>query len=282
MVLESLVGPKGAEKRPYRLLFIGFLYSILSVFLARWIFKEETSLVMVFLSVIAAIPLVYKTIKYEEKKDQFIQKEAILIKEHGKAVEFLIFLFIGMLVGYTVWYLILSPENAATLFKTQLDTIKSINTNSASYAFKEGFFMKILINNLKVLFFCIAFSFFYGAGAIFILTWNASVISAAIGSFATTKLSELSHLALYGSIPVYTVAAAHGILRYMTHGIFEIAGYFIGALAGGIISVASIRHAVGSKKFNQTVIDSLDLIFISIAVLIVAALIEVYVTPLLF
>ena len=42
---------------------------------------------------------------------------------------------------------------------------------------------EIFINNMGVLFLCIIFSFLYGAGAIFILTWNASVIAAAIGSF---------------------------------------------------------------------------------------------------
>jgi len=282
MVLEALIGPRGAEKHPLRLLFIGILYSTVAVFLARWVFKEESSMVMVFLTVLAAIPLVYKTVKYEEKKDASIQKESFLIKEHGKAVKFLVYLFMGMIIGYTAWYLILPPESAASLFQTQINTIKSINSNVSGSAFRQDFFIRILINNLKVLFFCIAFSFFYGAGSLFILTWNASVISAAIGSFVTTKLAELSNLAIYGTIPSYVVAAAHGLFRYMTHGIFEIGGYFIGGLAGGIISVAAIRHSIGSQEFNHTVIDSLDLIFISIAVLIFAAFVEVYITPAFF
>ncbi len=74
MVLEALIGPRGAEKHPLRLLFIGLLYSTVAVFLARWVFKEESSLVMVFLTVLAAIPLVYKTVKFEEKKRCFNTK----------------------------------------------------------------------------------------------------------------------------------------------------------------------------------------------------------------
>jgi uncharacterized membrane protein SpoIIM required for sporulation len=281
MVLESLINPIKAERKPWLLFFFGIIYSSVTILLSLWIVKDQTSLVMVFLTVIAAIPLVYRTNKYEERKDQFIEKERFLIKEHGKAIKFLIYLFMGTVFGYTAWYLLLSPENAASLFKTQLDTISSINSNVAGHAFKEGFLMKILINNLKVLFFCIAFSFFYGAGSIFILTWNASVISAAIGSFATTKLSELSS-SFYGIIPSYAIAASHALLRYMTHGIFEIGGYFVGGLAGGIISVAAIRHQIGSKEFNHTVIDSLDLIFLSIAILVFAAFVEVYITPAIF
>ena len=38
---------------------------------------------------------------------------------------------------------------------------------------------------------------------------------------------------------------AIGMTRYMTHGIFEILAYFIGGLAGGLISVAIIRHGMG-------------------------------------
>ena len=40
--------------------------------------------------------------------------------------------------------------------------------------------------------FCVFFSFFYGAGAIFILVWNASVISAAIGSFVRSNIEKLA------------------------------------------------------------------------------------------
>jgi uncharacterized membrane protein SpoIIM required for sporulation len=51
----------------------------------------------------------------------------------------------------------------------------------------------------------------FGAGAIFILAWNASVIAAAIGIFANSDLSKL---------PM-------GVMRYMIHGIPEIGAYFI-------------------------------------------------------
>ena len=68
----------------------------------------------------------------------------------------------------------------------------------------------------------------------------------------------------------------------MTHGIFEILAYFMGGLAGGIISVAVIRHEVGTPVFKRVLLDSIDLILLAIGVLIVAAFIEVYITPALF
>ena len=116
------------------------------------------------------------------------------------------------------------------------------------------------------MFFTLLFSLVFGAGVIFILAWNASVIAAAVGIFANSKISALP-LALS---------------RFMIHGIPEIASYFIVALAGGIVSVAVIRHEAGTEKFWEVLQDSLNLIIVSVLVLILAALIEVFVTPILF
>ena len=70
-------------------------------------------------------------------------------------------------------------------------------------------------------------------------------------------------------------------LRYLVHGIPEIAGYFVAALAGGIIGTAIIRHRFEKKKFWNVLKDSLDLIILAIVILIIAAFLEVFITPLL-
>ncbi|MEM4271598.1 MAG: stage II sporulation protein M, partial [Candidatus Pacearchaeota archaeon] len=73
-----------------------------------------------------------------------------------------------------------------------------------------------------------------------------------------------------------------GMLRYMVHGIPEIASYFIVALAGGLISSAVIRHQVGTENFWEVLQDSLNLIIIAVIILFIAALMEVFITPALF
>ncbi len=55
-----------------------------------------------------------------------------------------------------------------------------------------------------------------------------------------------------------------------------------GALAGGIISVAIIKHDVKSDKFWIILQDSLNLVILSVVILFLAALIEVYITPVIF
>jgi uncharacterized membrane protein SpoIIM required for sporulation len=71
-------------------------------------------------------------------------------------------------------------------------------------------------------------------------------------------------------------------LRYMIHGIPEIGAYFVGALAGGIVSVAIIRKDLRGERSWKILQDSLILVIIAVLILVVAALMEVYLTPLLF
>ncbi len=272
MVFESLINPFQAEKTPLVMVAIGALYSSVAILLSLFIFEEHASLVMIFLTVIASIPLMYSTIKMEEKKDLKIADERVLLKEHGKALSFLVFLFIGFVVAFTAWYLVLPQQTTAALFSTQLTEIgrvekMSVTGNAVTLV---GVFGKIFFNNLTVMLFSLLFALFYGVGSMYILTWNASLIGAAIGTFAREAGSSYFH-----SLPL-------GMLRYLIHGIPEMFGYFMAGLAGGILSVAVIRHNFKSEHFKHVVFDSLDMIFLSVIVLFCAALLEVFVTPLFF
>ena len=73
-----------------------------------------------------------------------------------------------------------------------------------------------------------------------------------------------------------------GLLRYVLHGIPEIIAYFYGGLAGGLVSVAIIKKHYKNEKFSHIIVDVSELILIAIAFLVVAALIEVFISPLLF
>lgn len=283
MVLESLTNPLKAEKKPANMIFLGFLYSSVALFVSLWIFREQASLVMVFLTVMACIPLMYNTIKMEEKKDLIIEKESVLLKEHAKALMFFMYLFIGFTLAFAFWYVVLPSDLINNAFSTQTQTILQINygvTGAASG--KLGVFSKILFNNIKVLIFCILFAFLYGVGAIFILTWNASVIGVAIGNFIRSNISNIAATNHFVAAGNYLKVISFGLLRYSIHGVPEILGYFVGGLAGGIISIAVIRHDLGTEKFEHIVLDSTELVILSLALLFVAALLEVFVTPALF
>ena len=285
-MLEMLISPRKAERRPYELFFVGLFYASLSILLVDWIFSNDvvlskySGILVVTFAVMFSMPFVYYTIKLEERKITAERGMLSLLKEHKQAIYAFLWLFLGFVVAFSVWHIIL-PSNQSLV--AQLETYCQINrpsafeecvsqytmsgdvTNTANAVSTQRLFV-IFSNNIGVLIFTLIFSLIFGAGVIFILAWNASVIAAAIGIFAQSELSKL---------PL-------GIARYLVHGLPEIASYFIVALAGGIISSAVIRHEFGTEKFWEVIKDTLNLIIIAIVVLFIAALMEVYVTPALF
>jgi uncharacterized membrane protein SpoIIM required for sporulation len=273
MVFESLVNPINAEKRPWEMIFIGFIYSSIAVVLGMFIFREYASLVIIFLTVLASVPLMYGAVKMEEKKDLELKEEKFLIKEHGKALSFFMFLFFGFVLSFALWYIFLPSDLTQAIFQAQIKEIEYVqNIDITGNAFNVmGVFSSIFFNNVLVMVFALLFAFFYGVGSIFILTWNASILGAAIGNFVSQSVG----MSYFASIPM-------GIMRYSIHGIPEMLAYFMAGLAGSIISIAITRHDFGSGKFKHVLVDSLDMIFLAVFVLFIAALLEVFVTPLFF
>ncbi len=279
MVFEMMINPRTAEKAPWKMFPIGIIYTSLAIILSLWLFKNQASLVMVFFTVMACFYLVIEVIKDEEHKDADSVKEVLLLKEHSRVLAFFMFLFLGFIVAFSLWNLLLPEDLSGVVFKTQMQTIQALNaptgnanTDVTGHALTLGdYFWRILFNNLKVMTFCLLFSLFYGAGAIFILAWNGSVIATAISTFAREAI---------GMHPF--AAYSLGLTRYMTHGFFEILAYFIAGLAGGIISIAIINHDIGTPRYKKILWDSVDLIVIAVVVLVIAAGIEVFITPYMY
>lgn len=271
MVLEGLIKPFNAEKRPGEMFFLGIVFSSIAIVLSLFIFAPYSSIVSISLTAIVCVPVIYGVIRMEERKDLEIKREWLLVKEHGKALLFFMFLFMGFVVSFALWYMFLPEAQVEEVFSVQTETIAGVTNNFSGHAVSSGKAIAELIShNTKVLFFCLLFAFFYGFGAIFILTWNASVVGVAIGDAIRSSISG-------GFITSVTV----GLTRYMIHGIPEIAAYFTAGLAGGIISIAVINHDIKSPKFKNILKDSTDLVLISIGLIVVAALLEVFVSPLI-
>ena len=284
-MFEMLLNPRKAQRAPWELFLIGLVYASLSLLIVNWVFAQDAVLsrysgvLIVTFTVMFSMPFVYYTLKLEENKISFERGTISLLLEHKKALYTFLWLFLGFVVAFSFWYVILASPNA---FRAQIETYCLINRPSTfnecvaqygikntlptSFATSREKLLVIFSNNIYVLIFTLVFSLIFGAGVIFVLAWNASVIAAAIGIFAKSSLT---------SMPL-------GLARYMIHGIPEIMSYFIVALAGGLISVAVIKHELGTEKFWEVMQDSLNLIIVAIIVLFLAALIEVFITPALF
>ena len=281
-MLETLLNPKKAERRPWELFFIGFFYVVVSLLMVNWlfagnpIFSRHISILTITFTVMLSLPFMFYTLKMAEEKENFNENESLL-RKHGHTISVFIWLFMGYLIAFSAFYIIF-PQFVGSNFQTQIEQYCSINR---PFNFKEcvsdsitggmigsgsSKILDILTNNLYVTLFCIIFSLVFGAGAIFILAWNATVIATAIGIFSRASLSNM---------PL-------AVTRYMIHGLPEIAAYFTAALAGGIISVGLIRYDMKDHRFWKIMTDSFSLILISVIILIAAALIEVFITPAFF
>ena len=294
MVLESIISPKSAHKAPRMNFILGFMYAAIAIVLAFFIFPSDPSLSVIFLTTLAALPLLINILTDEQEESMAelkINNKLPLIKSHIDVFLVFAWMFAGFLICFLVVYTFFPTGFVKIIFSDQIETIQSITgTNSfatgnavsaAAFSAEEGLKV-VLLNNFKVLLFAILFSFLYGAGAIFILAWNASVLAVAMGALVKTKIAEIGALAGFGLVAAYFQAGGVSALRYLIHGIPEISAYFFGAVAGGIISAAVVRSDYRDPKFYEIVLDSIDLIAFASLLLIIGALVEVGITPLLF
>ena len=280
MVFEALLDPLKAERNPLDSFLIGLLYPSIAILLTLWIFNGQGSLIMITIVVLASMILMYNVIRLEEQKDKDMAKESTMLKEHSKAVSFFSFLFLGFLVSFALWFTLLPYESSQELFSLQIETIKSINSPITGKFFLDyGEINSIFYSNMGVVLFSVLFSFFFGAGAIFILTWNASVIGAAIGVFIRNNLGVYASKFGFESISNYMQTFSIGLLKYAIHGIPEVVSYFVASLAGGILSIAIIKHDLVDKNFRKILLDTLSLFLLSLVILYLSAILEVYISP---
>jgi uncharacterized membrane protein SpoIIM required for sporulation len=286
-MLESLINPMRVEKGPWKMFFVGLVYASLSLLLVKLFFARDavlsgySGMIVVTFCVMFSLPFMYYLIKVEEERDEHIEGFFSVWRAHSDAIYAFVWLFLGFVVAFSFWNIVLGDSN---LFNAQLETYCMINSpgdiekcielygftgdaiNIHGSSMATGRLLSIIENNMYVMIFTLIFSLIFGAGAIFVLAWNASVISAAIGIFTKYQIAD---------IPL-------GLLRYMVHGFPEITAYFITALAGGMIGTGIVRHGIKDKLFLRVLENVVILIFMAILILIFAALVEVYITPLLF
>ncbi|MEM5853589.1 MAG: stage II sporulation protein M [Candidatus Aenigmatarchaeota archaeon] len=257
MVLERLVTVRDAVNQPFWVFILGGLISTISLGISLIVFRESVGLLSNFLVTFAVMPFMLDFLRYESAKvEQNAEelKKMNIFQRHRSVILTYTAFFTGMVLTQSILYLILPETWVEKLFEDQINQIKMIR---GSVAFK-GTFSTIFFNNLGVLTLSFLFSFLFGAGAVFILAWNASVLSVAIGITAKS-------LGGFKGIPL-------AILTFFPHGSLEILAYFIGGIAGGLVSTALTKRK--TEKYSFIVIDSLEMMLTAIVLLAIAGFIE--------
>ena len=190
--------------------------------------------------------------------------------ENHKAIfEIYLFLSVGIFIGYLI--LIWASRSLGIDFTVtvgeQMKILGSEVTESVVHEFNINPFVHVLnlfLKNLGVALIFFILSFFYGAGAIFLIVWNASIFS----TFVSLTINNLNK----------GVPHAFGLLGiFSLYIIPEIAGFLLAAIAGGVISKAVIVESVMSGSFKNVVKDGCILLLLSFGILLISAILEGFV-----
>ncbi|MDI6721134.1 MAG: stage II sporulation protein M, partial [Candidatus Aenigmarchaeota archaeon] len=202
----------------------------------------------------------------EEKEDEAAQKnmKGNLFVRHRQTIYVFSAFFLGTALSMTFVFVFFPEFN--DVFSLQADVVRQLNPSAATgaaYNTSANFWI-FFTNNSQVMMLVFIMSAIFGAGAVFVLAWNASIISVFSG-FAIQKLIG------QGVSPYY--AFAYGLPVSLgsiaLHGIPEVVAYFFAGLAGGVFSVGIIRENLESREFRLVLKDSL--IFLAIAEIMIFA-----------
>jgi len=284
-MLESIISPGKAERSPWDVALMGFIVASVAIWVSYYLSQHisaDQSMLALALTVMALAPLIYRVLSIEEEKEECASHESLIgfMTRHFDAICLYCFLFVGLLAAFSFWYVMLpydsnSMPSASGVFGLQDSAISSLRqqitgqpngqdqatgsiTGQATgtecdlrqEAMLIEHFNRLSTNNLKVMAFCFFASFLFGAGALWLIAWNASVIGVFIGSLIKAKLAGLSSLEAYVmGFPIYSLSIALWAIP-------EVLAYLVAAMAGGIVSVAVARHHFTSERFWLTLFDA--------------------------
>jgi hypothetical protein len=275
MVLESLIGEKNIRKNPFFIFIITVIVTLGSIFFAHQLFPKESSVLSVAFVTIALVPIIHNILAKEEYEEVLARKSSTsFLSRHYKVILLYVWIFIGVIFAFSLAYVVTPQEMKADVFNQQINAYCAITgscdplpasiTGQFSGAFnacqnpntRNVFSCSVYIfeNNFSVLIFIILLSVLYGAGAIFIIVWNASILGLFFGEMILT-----------GGV-MKGLSLAQGMI--IGHGPPELLSYVFGALAGAILSSMISKGQLLKHEFS---IISKDLIF-----LLVLAFISVF------
>ncbi len=260
MVFEDLLSKIG-KRRPYSVL-LGVLYVLISYGTAKVFFAAHISIAMIFFITLLLVPSTARLITFEERIER---KEGLrhFFKNHNILMEVFLFLFIGIFIGYLI--IGTYTTTAMTYQKTFLADRGIVGNIVNEKIEKITQFTGIIINNISVIVVAFVLSLLYGVGALFLIVLNASVFASFVIQFSDLVAQQ----------------TALNAALFSLHFIPEVFGFLLAAIAGGVISKAIVKERVGTGPFQNVVKDATVLLLLSIAVILLAALLEAFGTPFL-
>lgn len=246
-----------------------FILSAVYVFVAyavQVIFFPDQSLAIVLLLTILLVPSLHHLIIIEEKIER--TGSSHFWRKHHTIIKCYLGAFLGLLIGF----LVLGFVNAHTLDYqiTQLEQDHLRPTAISSFTGQPYIpdmttAIALFSHNLRYLLIGFVLSIFYGAGAAFLVAYNASFFAAFV-------------VELFARWATAAQLAAISLLHLLP----ESAGYILTAIAGATLSRAIIHEKLAGEQFRNVLRNCFILLVLSLISIFLAAFIETYITATFF
>jgi len=275
MVLEHLFPEEWLEKKSYYAFLLGAGYSIIGVLFSKFLFPADPALPAVAFTSLLLLPELYKMFSIEEKQQRSEKKSFMFRtfwKDNGDFFRVYLFLFLGILIVYSLAAMLLPSLSVNTLFKQQVALrgpgFAAAGQATINYS-NNSIFWSILSNNFWVLVACFVVALLAGDGAVFLIVWNASVWGTIFG------LTARNAAFFSNSNPIGFFLIILAIV--LPHVLLEGSSYILAAMAGGLISKGALKEGIDGKRFGRVFKDNSFILLLAFACLVLGAIVETFV-----
>src|SRR3989344_3089871 len=274
MVLEHIFPEDWLEQKGRYSFILGVVYSIIAILIASVLFPGDPALVAVAFTSMLLLPELYKIFSIEERQESMEKHVTMgaLWRDDLEIVRIYVFLFLGILLTYSLGTILLPGLQTNELFREQLEI--RLGEGFAGHAvagglFTSGLFYELLSNNFLVLIACFILALLTGDGAIFLITWNASVWGTIFGFTAKTaaEFSGQNPLLFFGMI----------MLIVFPRMIIEGIAFFLAAISGSLTSKDVILEEFASHRFFEVLGFNMYFLLFALIFFVLGAVVETFV-----
>ncbi len=262
MVLEQFLDRKFVVQHTFFVFILSALYVFVSYAVQTLFFPSDHGLAIVLLVTILLVPSLHHLVVFEEKLES--KGASHFWKRHRTIIQCYTGAFLGLLAGFLVMGFVL-PESLS--FQQQQLALEHLKPEIITSFLGQPYVpdtqttMALFSHNLMYLLIGFVLSIFYGAGAIFLVTYNASF-------FAAFVVELFNKWAVAGQLAAVS----------LVHLLPESAGYILTAIAGAEISRALIHEKLIGDAFRNVLKNCFIMMILAIVLVLLAAFLETYVT----
>jgi hypothetical protein len=270
IIIDQIYG--GKTPHPLQLLIAAAAFASLGIAVARHFFDSNVGTISIFLCVLGLLPTLGSLV--DRKKSQSKPLAQLLADEGDRKPRFdltlalsLLMLFVGVMLAYAAWVLILPEEVVRRCFNGQLAPWLELGTSG----FRARPLFPIVGNNLLVMLGVLLLSILYrNGGALLVLCWNASIWGAAFAWFATVETA--GGLAAVGRWFVLSASV-------LPHIVLEATGYILTALVGLLLLRLIVRFRDEALDRRELLLGIGKLGGAALACVVLGAVVETALAP---